>query len=137
MPKACPKDIVRHKELHRRFKFDPRFQDNTGVVEIDVSGSPGTVILIVFSLWTPLTQRNLVAKKQKLKLTCVRLRTAHALHISTKRLATFHSTKYMKCMVNLVQMVIFIFLFFGRKVSWSKGSQEAEVFYLYMKDKLT
>ena len=40
--KICPSGIVRHSQLNRQFPFDPRFQDNTGISSIDVSGLPGT-----------------------------------------------------------------------------------------------
>ena len=43
--KTCPKGIIRHSELNKRFKYNPRFQDNTGIVKLDVSGSPGMISL--------------------------------------------------------------------------------------------
>ena len=39
--KICPSGIVRHSQLNRQFPFDPRFQDNTGIASIDISGLPG------------------------------------------------------------------------------------------------
>ena len=43
--KICPSGIVRHSQLNRQFPFDPRFQDNTGISSIDVSGLPGKIFL--------------------------------------------------------------------------------------------
>ena len=44
--KICPSGIVRHSQLNRQFPFDPRFQDNTGISSIDVSGLPGKSFVI-------------------------------------------------------------------------------------------
>ena len=44
--KICPSGIVRHSQLNRQFPFDPRFQDNTGIASIDISGLPGISFLL-------------------------------------------------------------------------------------------
>lgn len=47
VPKYCPKSVIKHTQLDRRFRFDPRFQDNTGITRIDVDGLPGIFVDLV------------------------------------------------------------------------------------------
>lgn len=39
--KYCPKTVIKYTQLNQRFRFDPRFQDNTGIARLDIDGLPG------------------------------------------------------------------------------------------------